>query len=216
MTREQAVQSIAFRRLSEPARPARRPQKRRSSAGQDYNPQTRWNPRFGPTRCDRKARQSHADANILAAAPTATALFVARTQVTMKATSENLFLCLILSQAAHSIEECYFRLYDVLAPARFISSLVSGNLAFGFAIANIVLVSFGLWCYLARVRRHYASWRNWAWFWAVLEAVNGTNHLIWAASSRGYFPGAATAPLLLGFSLGLGVTLARADEPKSR
>jgi hypothetical protein len=70
----------------------------------------------------------------------------------MKALSQNLFLCLILSQAAHSIEEYYFRLYDVLAPARLISSLVSSNLAVGFAIANVVLVLFGLWCYLARVR----------------------------------------------------------------
>ena len=128
--------------------------------------------------------------------------------------SQNLFLCLILSQAAHSIEEYCFRLYDVLAPARFISSLVSSNLAFGFAIANVILVSFGLWCYLARVRNRHASWRSWAWFWTVLEAANGANHLALALTSRGYFPGAATAPLLLGFSLWLGVTLARADEPK--
>jgi len=132
----------------------------------------------------------------------------------MKALSQNLFLCLILSQAAHSVEEYWFRLYDVLAPARFISSLVSSNLAFGFAIANVVLVLFGLWCYLARVRTRHASGRSWAWFWTVLEAANGANHLILALSSRGYFPGAATAPLLLGFSLWLGVTLSRADEPK--
>ena len=132
----------------------------------------------------------------------------------MKALSQNLFLCLILSQAAHSVEEYWFRLYDVLAPARFISSLVSSNLAFGFGIANVILVSFGLWCYLARVRNRHASWRSWAWFWTVLEAANGANHLALALTSRGYFPGAATAPLLLGFSLWLGVTLSRADEPK--
>jgi hypothetical protein len=131
----------------------------------------------------------------------------------MKALSQNLFLCLILSQAAHSIEEYCFRLYDVLAPARFISSLVSSNLAFGFAIANVVFVLFGLWCYLARVRTRHVSGRSWAWFWTVLEAANGANHLILALSSGGYFPGAATAPLLLGFSLWLGVTLSRADEP---
>jgi hypothetical protein len=132
----------------------------------------------------------------------------------MKALSQNLFLCLILSQAAHSIEEYCFRLYDVLAPAHFISSLVSSNLAFGFAMANVVLVLFGFWCYLARVRRRHPSGRSWAWFWAVLETANGANHLILAAVSGGYFPGAATAPLLLGFSLSLGVTLSRADEPK--
>ena len=132
----------------------------------------------------------------------------------MTTLSQRLFLCLILSQAAHSIEECRFRLYDVLAPARFISGLVSSNLAFGFAVANVALVLFGLWCYIARVRTHHASSRNWAWFWTVLEAVNGANHLLLVVASRGYFPGAGTAPLLLVFSLWLGVTLSRPDEPR--
>jgi len=132
----------------------------------------------------------------------------------MKGLSQNLFLCLILSQAAHSIEEYCFRLYDVLAPARFVSSLVSSNLALGFAVANVVLVLFGFWCYLARVHQRHPGWRSWAWFWTVLEAANWANHLILAAGSGGYFPGAATAPLLIGFSLSLGVTLTRADELK--
>ena len=92
--------------------------------------------------------------------------------------------------------------------------MVSSNLALGFAIANLVLVLFGLWCYLARVRRRHASGRSWAWFWTVLEAANGAGHLILAASSGGYFPGAATAPLLLGFSVSLGLTLPQADEPE--
>lgn len=130
----------------------------------------------------------------------------------MKLRSRNLFLGLILSQAAHSIEEYCFRLYDVLAPARFISGMVSSNLALGFAIVNIVLVLFGAWCYLARVRRGHRSGRSWAWFWTVLEAANGTGHLILAVSRSGYFPGAATAPFLLGFSVSLGVTLLRANE----
>jgi hypothetical protein len=132
----------------------------------------------------------------------------------MKALSRKLFLCLILSQAAHSIEEYYFRLYDVLAPARFISSFVSSNRAFGFALANVVLVLFGLWCYLARVRKGHPSGPRWAWFWTILEAANGIGHLILALGARGYFPGAATAPLLLGLSLWLGMTLSRADEPR--
>ena len=55
------------------------------------------------------------------------------------------FLALIMAQAAHSIEEGVFRLFDVLAPARFISSLLSSDLAQGFAIANIGLVLFGAW-----------------------------------------------------------------------
>ena len=132
----------------------------------------------------------------------------------MKPRSQNLFLGLILSQVLHSVEEYCFRLYDVLAPARFISSMVSSNRPLGFAIVNIVLVLFGLWCYVARVRRSHPSGRNWAWFWIVLEAANGAGHLMLAAGRGGYFPGAATAPLLLGFSVLLGVTLPRADEPE--
>ena len=132
----------------------------------------------------------------------------------MKARSQNLFLGLILAQAAHSIEEYCFHVYDVLAPARFISSVVSSNPALGFAIVNLVLVLFGVWCYLARVRKRHPSGRSWAWFWTVLEAANGAGHLVLAANRRGYFPGAVTAPLLLAFSVSLGVTLSQADEPE--
>lgn len=120
----------------------------------------------------------------------------------------------MLVQAAHSIEEHWFRLYDVFAPARIVSGLVSSNLALGFAIGNAGLVMFGLWCYLARVRTRHPAARSWAWFWTVLEAANGANHLVLALSSGGYFPGAATAPLLLGCSLWLGGTLLQADEPR--
>ena len=46
----------------------------------------------------------------------------------MEHRSQLVFLFLILSQAAHSIEEYVTSLYDVFAPARFVSSLVSNNL----------------------------------------------------------------------------------------
>lgn len=42
---------------------------------------------------------------------------------------QNAFLALILVEAAHSLEEYVFRLYEVFAPARFISSLVSDDTA---------------------------------------------------------------------------------------
>jgi hypothetical protein len=64
------------------------------------------------------------------------------------------------------------------------------------------------------VRKPHASGRSWAWFWTVVEAANGAGHLILAASGGGYFPGAATAPLLLGFSVSLGVTLSQAGDPE--
>jgi hypothetical protein len=62
------------------------------------------------------------------------------------------FLCLILSQGAHSIEEYVTKLYEVFAPARFVSSLVSQDLALGFVVVNTALVTFGLWCWAIPVR----------------------------------------------------------------
>ena len=54
-----------------------------------------------------------------------------------------MFLALILTQAGHSIEEYSTRLYDVLAPARLVSSLFSDDRGIGFAIFNASLVAFG-------------------------------------------------------------------------
>ena len=130
----------------------------------------------------------------------------------MTTRGQRLFLVLVLSQAVHSVEEYVFRLYEALAPARWISGLLGFNPAIGFAIVNTLLVSFGVWCYVARVQMPRSAGRWWAWFWAVMEAANGVIHLLLAADQRGYFPGAATAPLLLGFSAALGVELSRTRE----
>jgi hypothetical protein len=121
---------------------------------------------------------------------------------------------LILAQAAHSIEEYVFRLFDVLAPARFISGLLSSDLARGFAIANIALVLFGVWCYVARVRHGLPSARTLAWFWALLELGNGIGHSAFALARGGYFPGVATAPFLLGISVYLIARLSAAPAPR--
>lgn len=129
------------------------------------------------------------------------------------------FLVLIVVQAAHSIEEYVFRLFDVFAPARFVSGLFSRDLALGFAIANAALVLFGAWCYLARVRPGHPAARALAWFWALLELGNGAGHLLLAVSRGAYFPGAATAPLLLGASLYLAARLLATpgdSPPRSR
>ena len=111
------------------------------------------------------------------------------------------FLAVVVAQAAHSIEEYAFRLFDVFAPARFVSGLVSRDLAVGFAVANAAIVGLGLWCWLARVRPGHPSARGWAWSWTVLEGGNGIGHTLLALARGGYFPGVATAPLLLGSSL---------------
>ena len=70
------------------------------------------------------------------------------------------FLFLILAQGAHSIEEYVTRLYEVFAPARFVSSLVSHDLAVGFLVVNAVLVAFGLWCWAVPVRSGWHAARG--------------------------------------------------------
>ena len=120
-----------------------------------------------------------------------------------------MFLFLILAQGAHSIEEYVTRLYEMFAPARFVSSLVSNDLALGFIIVNAALVTFGLWCWAVPVRSGWHAARGLVWFWAILELGNGIGHSALALSRRGYFPGVATAPLLLLFAAWMAVLQAR-------
>jgi Protein of unknown function with HXXEE motif len=127
----------------------------------------------------------------------------------MDSRSRTAFAILIAAQAAHSVEEYVFRLYDVFAPARFVSSLFSSSLSTGFALANAGIVLFGIWCYLARVRPSHPSARTVGWFWVALEMGNGVGHTLLAAAGGGYFPGAWTAPVLFGVSLYLGSRLVR-------
>jgi uncharacterized protein with HXXEE motif len=114
------------------------------------------------------------------------------------------FLLLVAAQAVHSVEEYCLRLYDVLAPARAVSEALGVDRQLGFAIANAALIAFGLWCYFARIRTGHRSARGYAWFWALLEIANALAHGALAMAAGGYFPGLATAPLLLAAGLYLG------------
>ena len=127
----------------------------------------------------------------------------------MNPRAQRAFALLILAQAAHSIEEYVFRLFDVFPPARWVSGLFSTNLALGFALANTALVLFGIWCYLARVRRSHPGAQGYAWFWVCLELANGVVHVILAGLQGGYFPGVGTAPLLIAAAGYLAFMLAR-------
>jgi hypothetical protein len=123
--------------------------------------------------------------------------------------SQIAFLLLVLAQAAHSIEEYVTRLYEVFAPARLVSSLISSDLSVGFLVFNTALVAFGFWCWAVPVRAGWRAAGGLVWFWAFLELGNGIGHLVLALSSGGYFPGALTAPFLLAFAVWLAVLLAR-------
>jgi uncharacterized protein with HXXEE motif len=123
------------------------------------------------------------------------------------------FLGLMLAQAAHSVEEYVFRLYDVFAPARFVSGLVSDDLARGFAVANVLIVFAGLASYVAIVRPGRPLARSVSWFWSLLEFANGVIHCGLALVRFGYFPGVATAPALLALAGYLLRALGRGESP---
>ena len=129
--------------------------------------------------------------------------------VTVDPRSRAAFGLVILAQTAHSVEEYLFRLYDVFGPARFVSLLFSSSPTTGFAIANVGIVLFGVWCYFARVRASKPSGRAFAWFWACLELGNGIGHMVLSGLRGAYFPGVATAPLLVAASGYLAFCLTR-------
>jgi hypothetical protein len=78
--------------------------------------------------------------------------------------SHRIFLCLILAQDAHSIEEYVTKLYEVFAPACSLGSPVSDDLGVGFLVVNAALVTFGLWCWTIPVRSGWRAARGLTWF----------------------------------------------------
>lgn len=106
------------------------------------------------------------------------------------------FLLLVLVQALHSIEEYYGRLWEVFAPAKFISSLVSNDHEKGFVIINIGLFIAGMLIWLAAVRNNSSAIIP-VWVLTILEMINSIGHSIWAVMEKNYVPGVATAPFLL-------------------
>ncbi|HYE27660.1 MAG TPA: HXXEE domain-containing protein [Allosphingosinicella sp.] len=125
----------------------------------------------------------------------------------MRPSASPAFLALILAQAAHSVEEYAFRLYDVLLPARYVSGLFGLERQTGFVLVNAALVLFGLWCWVARIRPGHRGARRLAALWVALELANGGAHVALAIIAGGYFPGLATAPLLLGLAAWLALAL---------
>ena len=118
-------------------------------------------------------------------------------------------LLLVLAQACHSIEEYRFALWLHLRPARLVSEALSIDPPRGFLIANTALCLFGLWCWAVPLRRVWPAARPIAWGWAAVEGANGIGHVLLAGLAGGYFPGLATAPLLLASSANLAFQLRR-------
>ena len=111
------------------------------------------------------------------------------------------FGALVLAQAAHSIEESIWRLWDSFPPARFVAGLVSNDLERGFVSLNICIVAFGAWCYFWPVRRQWRGAAAILWGWIVVETINGIVHPVWSVIQGGYTPGVVTALMLAPLAL---------------
>ena len=105
------------------------------------------------------------------------------------------FLLLVLTQAAHSIEEYYGKLWEVYAPAKFITGLVSSDHEKGFVIINIALFIAGMLIWVAAVRNNLSAIVL-VWILTIMEIINSIGHSVWAIMERDYVPGVATAPIL--------------------
>jgi hypothetical protein len=90
--------------------------------------------------------------------------------------SHLIFFCLTLAQDAHSIKEYVTKPYEVFAPARSLSSLVSDDLDVRFLVVNAALVTFGLWCWTTPVSSGWRAAHGLTWFWTILELGNGVGH----------------------------------------
>lgn len=114
---------------------------------------------------------------------------------------QHAFGALVLAQAVHSTEEVIGRLWATFPLARFVSGLVSDDLASGFLFLNVCLFVFGALCYFGPVRRQWTIATPILWLWIVVETINGIGHPLWCVLQRGYVAGVITAPLLLVLAL---------------
>jgi len=123
---------------------------------------------------------------------------------------------LVLTQAAHSIEEYLGRLWESFPPARFLTGLFSSDRELAFLVINVAIVAFGVWCLLWPVRRRWPSAVGLMWVWVVIETLNGVGHPLWSLRQGGYTPGVITAPILLVVALYLGAQLRKATVTASQ
>jgi Protein of unknown function with HXXEE motif len=126
------------------------------------------------------------------------------------------FGALVVAQTAHSIEEYVGQLWESFPPAAFLTGLISSDRELGFLVINITLVAFGFWCLIWPVRRDWQSAPVFAWFWVLIETINGIGHPAWSLRQSGYTPGVVTAPILLALAVYLAFQLRQTPRPVSR
>lgn len=125
------------------------------------------------------------------------------------------FTALVVTQAAHSIEEYFGRLWESFPPATFLTGLISQDHELGFLIINSALVLFGVWCAMWPVWKNWPSAQTLVWFWVFIETINGIGHPAWSLSQGAYTPGILTAPILLFLALYLAFQLRQGSRTVS-
>jgi hypothetical protein len=113
-----------------------------------------------------------------------------------------LYLSLGLVQAAHSVEEVFtglwknFPLVTGIVHSRFPSFPVLHWSAQGFAAANLIIVAlmlaFSPFPFMNKTWSHKIVF-----IIAIIESLNGLNHITAAVLTKGYFSGCISAVLLL-------------------
>jgi hypothetical protein len=102
------------------------------------------------------------------------------------------FLCLIVLQALHSIEEFTFKFYEQFPPMVFLYRNASTLARPGFILFNSILVLIGVVSLIYWVWPSRRGARTVVWIWIGIEAFNVIAHCIWAGMIRGYNPGLVT------------------------
>jgi len=107
------------------------------------------------------------------------------------------FLILVLFQGLHSTEEYMGKLWEVFAPAKFLTGLFSEDHQTGFLIANIGIFVIGICCWLLLYSKFESVAIKVVWVFIVIEIINGIGHPLWSLYQKNYTPGVFTTPLLL-------------------
>lgn len=107
------------------------------------------------------------------------------------------FLFLVLSQGMHSVEEYFTRLWEVFAPARIVSNLISPDTEKGFLIINICLFFAGIISWILISTKNGRKFLPLVWFFIIIEFINGIGHPLWGILGWHYMPGLVSSLIIL-------------------
>ena len=102
------------------------------------------------------------------------------------------FLAIVVLQALHSVEEYFFRLYEVFPPIVYVYRDAPQLAKPAFIVFNVLLLVAGLVCFLRWVWPGRPGAKAVMWIWIGGEAFNATAHATWWIVTPQYNPGLVT------------------------